>query len=102
EEDRPGRVDISRRVLTPEELAAVAALPEPARAREVLIHFALKEAFYKATSGLAGRPLWFQDVAVESRGRFVGPLLASEGWQAEGAVDFTLPGHLLATVRVGR
>jgi len=62
--DRPRRVDIARKVLTPGELAATAALDAEARAREVLLRFALKEAVYKAIDPHLRRYVGFLEVAV--------------------------------------
>ena len=74
---RPFRIDISRRVLTPGELAAAGALPEPARTAAIRARFCLKEAFYKAANGFVGRTISFQEVAVaaitpDGRARFEG------------------------------
>src|SRR6185369_9422642 len=83
EEDRPGRVDIARRVLTPAERAAADTLPEPDRTRHVLVNFAFKEAFYKAVDPWLKRSLSFQDVALDPPDRqgitrFSGELMAAE------------------------
>ncbi len=102
EEARPFRIDISRRVLTPDELATVAALPEGERTLAVLARFCLKEAFYKAANAFVGRTISFQEVAVaaidrDGRATFAGPLLARGGLTAEGWVGQPLAGYLLAT-----
>jgi 4'-phosphopantetheinyl transferase EntD len=55
-------IDISRRVLTPAELAVIAHLRGAARAREVRLRFSAKEALYKALSPLvARRSMSFQE-----------------------------------------
>lgn len=61
---RPLRHDISRHVLTPEELAALAALDAGAREAEVLLRFATKEAIYKALDPWVQRMVSFQEVAI--------------------------------------
>jgi enterobactin synthetase component D len=58
------RPDISSRVMTPEELSALAALPGGMRRREVILHFSIKEALYKAINPLIGRYVSFQEVSV--------------------------------------
>jgi 4'-phosphopantetheinyl transferase EntD len=107
EEDRPHRVDIARRVLTPDERAEVATLPAPERAREVLVRFAFKEAFYKAADALLQRFVGFHEVALQPRDsqgntRFSGSLIASERLLAEGVLTPLPPGHIVVTVRVRR
>jgi 4'-phosphopantetheinyl transferase EntD len=105
EEARPFRIDISRRVLTPEEQAAVLPLTEPGRTSAVLARFCLKEAFYKAANGFVGRLISFQEVAIASiapdgRAAFSGSLLAALPLQAEGWVGQPHPGYVVASVRV--
>jgi enterobactin synthetase component D len=70
------RPDISSRVMTPEELAALAATPEPLRRRQVVLHFSVKEAIYKALSPLVGRYISFQEARIVPH--------------ADGAVDVSL------------
>jgi 4'-phosphopantetheinyl transferase EntD len=60
----PRKLDIAPRVLTPAELAAIAAHDAAARARAVLLAFALKEAVYKAIDPHLRRYVGFQEVAV--------------------------------------
>jgi 4'-phosphopantetheinyl transferase EntD len=64
EEDRPGKLDISGKVLRDEELDALASLGEPERGREVLLRFSLKEAVYKALDPFVRRYVGFKEVAV--------------------------------------
>jgi 4'-phosphopantetheinyl transferase EntD len=58
------RTDISTRVLTPAERAAVAALDPAARDAEVLYRFAAKEAIYKALDPWVQRLVSFQEVEI--------------------------------------
>jgi phosphopantetheine--protein transferase-like protein len=107
EEDRPRRFDIARRVLTPEERAAVAGMPAAEREREVLVRFALKEAFYKAANALLHRSIGFQEVAVQPRDpqggtRFYGTVITSERLLGEGFLISPGFGHILVSARVRR
>jgi phosphopantetheine--protein transferase-like protein len=105
EEDRPTRVDIAPRVLTPDERDALAALAGDERARQVLARFSLKEAFYKAVHAIVRRNVSFQEVEVgaldgQGRTRFSGPLVERHTLVAEGALHHVVAGHALATARV--
>lgn len=60
----PRRIDLSRRVLTPAELDALAALEAGARGDAVVRAFAIKEAIYKAIDPFLRRYVGFQEVAV--------------------------------------
>jgi 4'-phosphopantetheinyl transferase EntD len=107
EEDRPRRVDIARRVLTPDERASLSTLPAADHAREVLIHFALKEAFYKAADPLLQRWIGFDEVSLQPRDsqgttRFSGSLVTSERLLAEGVLTTPRFGHIVTTARVRR
>jgi 4'-phosphopantetheinyl transferase EntD len=107
EEDRPRRIDISRRVLTAEERTALTGLPPAERGREVLIRFALKEAFYKAAHALLHRNIGFQEVALQPRDsqgstRFFGSLITSERLLGEGVLISPGFGHVMVTARVRR
>jgi len=62
--DAPPRSDISRRVLTPAELDQIAPLPPDERSRMIMLHFALKEAVYKAIDPYLRRYVGFLEVAV--------------------------------------
>jgi 4'-phosphopantetheinyl transferase EntD len=62
EDRRPARHDISSHVLNDGERAALATLDEPARAIEVLIRFACKEAVYKALDPSLRRYIGFTEV----------------------------------------
>ncbi len=69
EEDTPPRVDISRRVLTQNEIAALGGLSETERQREILLRLSAKEAIYKALDPFVRRYVGFQEVAVEPNPR---------------------------------
>jgi enterobactin synthetase component D len=98
------RPDISSRVMTPEELSALAATPEPVRRREVVLHFSIKEALYKAINPLIGRYVSFQEATVLPRSdgsvavtfalsKQEGPFLAEARW-------LEINGHLLTSAAV--
>jgi enterobactin synthetase component D len=98
------RPDISSRVMTPDELAALAAIPEPQRRRHVVLCFSLKEAIYKAINPLIGRYVSFKEAAVVPApdGSVVvtlalkqqeGPFVAEARW-------LEISGHLLTTASV--
>ncbi|HEX8792183.1 MAG TPA: 4'-phosphopantetheinyl transferase superfamily protein [Polyangiaceae bacterium] len=67
ERDAPGKLDISKKVLTDEELAEAAKLSSAERAREVLLRFSAKEAIYKALDPFVQRYVAFREVAVTPR-----------------------------------
>jgi 4'-phosphopantetheinyl transferase EntD len=98
------RPDISSRVMTPEELSALAATPEPVRRREVVLHFSIKEALYKAINPLISRYVSFQEATVLPHpdgsvtvtlalAQQEGPFLAEARWSE-------ISGHLLTTAAV--
>lgn len=60
-------VDITAKVLTDAERAALAGLDDAERAREVLLRFSLKEAMYKALDPFVRRYVGFREVAVTPR-----------------------------------
>lgn len=62
ETDAPSRVDIARRVLTPEELAEVDSLEGAERGRAVRLRFSAKEAIYKAIDPFVRRYVDFQEM----------------------------------------
>ncbi len=95
------RPDISSRVMTSEELAALAALPEPLRRREVVLCFSIKEALYKALNPLVGRYVSVQEATVLPHldgsvavtlalTQNEGPFVAEARWSE-------IDGHLLTT-----
>ncbi len=63
----PGRLDISKRVLRPEELARFPPPGDPRRIEELAFAFSAKEAIYKALDPFVGRYVSFQEMAVERR-----------------------------------
>ena len=74
EELAPHRHDISQRILTAGELAAVDTLGAEDRWREVLVRFSIKEAIYKAVDPFVGRYVGFKEAVVDP-----GPRNESEG-----------------------
>jgi 4'-phosphopantetheinyl transferase EntD len=64
EELLPDRSAIARRVLRPEEVAAVTCTPPEARWREILLRFSVKEALYKALHPLLRRYVHFDEASV--------------------------------------
>ena len=98
------RPDISGRVMTPEELAALAATPELLRRRQVVLHFSIKEALYKALNPLIGRYVSFQEASILPRddgavnvtltlAKHEGPFQVEARWSE-------ISGHLLTTAAV--
>jgi phosphopantetheine--protein transferase-like protein len=63
----PLRIDIARKVLTDDERAELAALPEPERMAEVRLRFSAKEAIYKALDPFVRRYVGFHEVSVRPR-----------------------------------
>ncbi len=59
------RMGIAPRVLTATELRAVDALPEERRWTSVLVHFAIKEAIYKALAPRLRRYIGFEEATVQ-------------------------------------
>ncbi len=62
--DAPRSIDIASKVLRPEELAALSALPAAARGSELLVRFSAKEAVYKALDPFVRRYVGFREVAL--------------------------------------
>jgi phosphopantetheine--protein transferase-like protein len=95
------RPDISSRVMTPEELSTLATVPEGKRRREVVLHFSIKEALYKAINPIIGRYISFQEATVHPHPegsvdvkleltKHEGPFVAEARWSE-------IDGHLLTT-----
>ena len=61
---RAFRTDVTARVLTPDERAAVAAMDTSARDGEILFRFAAKEAIYKALDPWVQRLVSFQEAEI--------------------------------------
>jgi enterobactin synthetase component D len=98
------RPDISSRVMTPDELTALASVPESLHRRTVVLHFSVKEAIYKAINPLVGRYVSFQEASIvlspngEVHVRLAlkhkeGPFMAEARWME-------IAGHLLTTATV--
>lgn len=104
ERDAPGKLDISKKVLTDEELAEIAKLGSAERAREVLLRFSAKEAIYKALDPYVQRYVAFREVAVTPRpdGTAVvtSRLPAAEGTFAMDVRWMRRDGTILTTARI--
>ena len=61
----PGKLDISKRVLRPEELARLPPPEDPRRIEELAFAFSAKEAIYKALDPFVARYVSFQELGVE-------------------------------------
>ena len=61
----PPRPSIASHVLRPEELAAIAALPEERRWMAILLRFSIKEAIYKALDPYVRRYVGFHEALVD-------------------------------------
>ncbi|MEZ4402251.1 MAG: 4'-phosphopantetheinyl transferase superfamily protein [Kofleriaceae bacterium] len=98
----PRRVDISRRVLTPAEAAAVAHLDADGRARAVLRTFSIKEAVYKAIDPYLRRYVGFLEVEVHQRDGGV-VVVAPDAWGLTiAAACQAHDDHWIATARARR
>jgi enterobactin synthetase component D len=104
EEDAPLRIDVSRRVLTPEELAEVDNLDGPGRDRAVLLRLSAKEAIYKALDPFVRRYVSFQEAQVfpDQQGGGRVALAIPEGAFAADLHWRALPGFLLTTITLRR
>jgi 4'-phosphopantetheinyl transferase EntD len=96
-----GRPDISSLVMTERELGALVGLPAPRRRREVVLHFSVKEALYKALNPIVGRYVSFHEATVlpasdGSVGVTLG-LAKNEGPFRVEAHWSEIAGHLLTT-----
>jgi enterobactin synthetase component D len=98
------RPDISRRVMTPRELAILMDLPAERRRLAILLCFSIKEALYKALNPLIRRYVSFQEATVLpaadgsveltlALAKGEGPFTAEARWSE-------IAGHLLTTARV--
>lgn len=99
--DRPG---VAARVLRPEELAAVEALPEARRWTDTVTRFAVKEAIYKALHPFLSRYIGFGEVAVwpspDGIDRVEPALQPGEGPFRFEARHYWVDTRVFATVRV--
>lgn len=105
EADAPLRVDVAGRVLTGEEAAALAGLPEDARRRETVLRFCAKEALYKALHPLLTRTLSFREAAIASFAADGGAEIELRLAHGEGPFEAELrwmvvEGFFLTTARV--
>ena len=106
ERDVPGKLDISKKVLTDEELAEVAKLGSAERAREVLLRFSAKEAIYKALDPFVQRYVAFREVALTPRADgtavVTSRLPVAEGTFAMDVTWMRRDGTIVTTARVER
>jgi len=104
EDLNPPRRGIAERVLRPEELEVVRALPEPRRWTATVLRFSLKEAIYKAIHPFVHRFVGFEEAAVvpdvDGTARVTLHLERGEGPFTVEALYFWLPGQVLSTVRI--
>lgn len=100
----PPRPSIAPRVLRPEELAAVEAMPEDRRWFAILLRFSIKEAVYKALDPYVRRYVGFHEALVEPdlHGDAVVrlDLTGGEGPFAVEARYEWLRGRILTSVRI--
>ena len=94
---------VAERILRPEELLAVAALPESARAAAILLRFSVKEATYKAIYPLLRRYVGYSEASVDvaATGEISVTMLLKDGAEPPGleATCERLPGRILSAVR---
>lgn len=104
EDLHPPRMGVAPRVLRPEELADVEALPEHRRWTGVVLRFSIKEAIYKALYPHVRRYIDFSEASVkpdtDCRAAVTLHLAQGEGpFEIEARYQW-LPGQVLSTVRV--
>ncbi len=96
--------DIRKRVLTPDELTAVAALPLVEQRRRVVLHFSLKEALYKAINAMLSRYVSFHEASVHPRPDGTAHVeLALQNCSTRWYTDarwMEIEGHFLTSVKV--
>jgi 4'-phosphopantetheinyl transferase EntD len=105
EGDRPRPIDISSRVLTPDELREIQPLAPADRDREVLLRFSAKEAIYKALDPFVRRYVGFHEVCVSPRvdgTADVRPRLAEKTTFAIDVRWRFVEGAILTTARIER
>lgn len=107
--ERRGRIDISARVLTDEELDEIRGLDEDARAAFTLARFSMKEAVYKAIDPFLRRYVGFREVRLVRGGdvyevEFVAPRADEPRLAIQTRVDVleTDVGRLLASTAIAR
>jgi 4'-phosphopantetheinyl transferase EntD len=101
----PGKLDISKRVLRPDELAFLPPPGDPRRTEELAFAFSAKEAIYKALDPFLARYVSFQEVAVDrsSDGTAFATLDLRDGSSASFEVDvrwFRRDDFIITTARV--
>ncbi|MFO0619622.1 MAG: 4'-phosphopantetheinyl transferase superfamily protein [Polyangiaceae bacterium] len=106
---RPGRIDISRRVLTDEELAEVQGAEEGARSAFTLRRFSMKEAIYKAIDPFLRRYVGFREVRLDEVDhayavRFVAPRAGEPALDVSARIDLvdTELGPILVSTALAR
>ncbi len=99
----PRRFDISARILTEAERAAIAGLTGPARDDAVIRAFALKEAVYKAIDPFLRRHVGFPEVAVWPDDDGHAAVIGEPAWGLEIEATWRRQGdHVLCTARARR
>jgi enterobactin synthetase component D len=100
----PPRPSIAESVLRPEELEAIAPLPEARRWIAILVRFSIKESIYKAVDPFVRRYVGFHEASVEpdlqGSARVTLHLANGEGPFAVDARYEWLQGRLLTSVRL--
>jgi enterobactin synthetase component D len=101
----PSKLDISKRVLRPDELAFLPPPEDPRRIEELAFAFSAKEAIYKALDPFVARYVSFQEVAVDRRsdGTAFATLDLRDGSSEAFEVDvrwFRHEGFIITTARV--
>lgn len=103
EQPGPRRIDLSPRVLTAAERAAIAGVTGLARDRAVILAFALKEAIYKAIDPHLRRYVGFQEVAVWPEAPGVARVEPVADWGLDvEAAWVEVDAYLIATARARR
>jgi enterobactin synthetase component D len=106
EDDVVGSLDISRRVLSHQEVEELASLAPGPRAREVLLRFSAKEALYKALDPFVQRYVAFGEVSispqVDGTTRVALHLAGNEGPFSVDVRWLRLESIVLTTARVVR
>lgn len=103
EQPGPRRIDLSPRILTAAERAAIAGVTGLARDRLVILAFALKEAIYKAIDPHLRRYVGFQEVAVWTEAPGVARVEPVGDWGLDvEAAWVEVDAYLIATARARR
>ncbi|TNE85391.1 MAG: 4'-phosphopantetheinyl transferase superfamily protein [Deltaproteobacteria bacterium] len=106
EEYEPARMGIAPKILRPEELATIEAMPEENRWLALLLRFSIKESIYKALDPYVRRYVGFHEAFVEpdlEGGARVELHLANgeTGFEVDARYAW-LEGRVLTSVRIGR